>query len=243
MNAAKALKALLAGLTLLAGTASLAADLDALNLLNQTQFRLLSEDLGAALSYKPLTPAAPLGITGFDVGIAVTGTQLRNTAVFDLATSQGDIPGYLPVPTLRVHKGLPWDIDVGVMAGMVPGTNVRFYGGELRYALIAGNAVLPAVAIRGSLTKLNGVSQLDLDTRGLDISVSKGLVGFTPYGGLGRVWVSSAPQGVPGLASESFGLNKMFVGVNLNVLLVSFAFELDRTGEATSFGVKTGLRF
>jgi hypothetical protein len=35
----------------------------------------------------------------------------------------------------------------------------------------------------------------------------------------------------------------MFVGVNLNVLLVNFAFELDRTGEATSFGVKTGLRF
>ena len=30
--------------------------------LNQSDFHALSEDLGAALSYKPLTPTAPLGI-------------------------------------------------------------------------------------------------------------------------------------------------------------------------------------
>ena len=50
--------------------------------LNQSDFHALSEDLGAALSYKPLTPTAPLGITGFDVGIAVTDTKLQNRAAF-----------------------------------------------------------------------------------------------------------------------------------------------------------------
>ncbi|MBK8019282.1 MAG: hypothetical protein IPK20_23155 [Betaproteobacteria bacterium] len=220
-----------------------AADLDALNLLNQTQFRALSEDLGAALSYKPLTPAEPLGITGFDIGIAVTATRLKNVDVFDRATSSGDIPSYLPVPTIRVHKGLPLDFDVGVMGGMVPGTNIRFYGGELRYAIVSGNVALPAVAVRGSYTRLNGVDQVDLDTKGLDLSISKGLLNFTPYGGIGRVWVKSTPNGVAGLAEESFGLNKVFAGLNFNVLLMNLAFEVDRTGEATSFGLKAGLRF
>ena len=39
-----------------------AADINNIQALNQAQFRLLSEDLGAALSYKPLTPTTPLGI-------------------------------------------------------------------------------------------------------------------------------------------------------------------------------------
>src|SRR3990170_4519611 len=38
-------------------SAPTAADLDSLGFLNQAQFRLLSEDLGAALSYKAILPA------------------------------------------------------------------------------------------------------------------------------------------------------------------------------------------
>lgn len=220
-----------------------AADIDGLQLINQSQFRLLSEDLGAALSYKPLTPAEPLGITGFDVGLAVTATNLKNTAIFDAVTTNGNLPSYLPVPTLRAYKGLPFGIDVGLMGGMVPGSNIRFYGGELRYAILSGNVALPAIAVRGSYTRLNGVSQLDFNTKGIDLSISKGLLNFTPYGGVGRVWVSASPNGVPGLAKESFGLNKVFVGVNINVLLMNLAIEADRTGEATSFGLKAGIRF
>src|SRR3977135_674589 len=100
-------------------------------LTNQNESRALSEDLGAALSYKPLTPTTPLGLTGFDVGIAVTSTSIKNSGVLQKAGA-GD-HSTLPVPSLRVHKGLPFGVDVGVMVGAVPGTNVRLYGGELRY--------------------------------------------------------------------------------------------------------------
>ena len=70
--------------------------------LNQGDFRALSEDLGAALSYKPLTPTTPLGLTGFDVGIAVTGTKLENRTAF--ANAGADISN-AAVPSLRVNKG------------------------------------------------------------------------------------------------------------------------------------------
>lgn len=229
--------------TALAAGAAQAADIDSIQLLSQQEYRAFSQDLGAALSYKPLTPAEPLGITGFDVGVAVTATELKNKALFDRVTSNGNLPSYLPVPTVRALKGLPFGIDVGVMASAIPGTNIRLFGGELRYAIISGNVALPAVAIRGNFSKMTGVSQLDFDTKGIDLSISKGFLNFTPYGGLGKVWVSSSPNGVPGLTKETFSLNKVFVGVNVNFLLVNFALEADRTGDNNTVGIKTGFRF
>jgi hypothetical protein len=220
-----------------------AADINQIQTLTQDEFHKLSQDLGAALSYKPLTPTTPLGITGFDIGLAVTATKMENSAVLKKAGA-GD-HSTLPVPSLRVHKGLPLDLDVGVMVGAVPGTNVRLYGGELRYAIVSGGAAMPAIGIRGSYTKLAGVDQLDFNTRGVDLSISKGFLMFTPYAGIGKVWVASTPKGLPTStpAKESLSLNKVFVGVNLNFGLTNLAFEGDRTGEATSYGAKLGFRF
>src|SRR2546426_9047479 len=220
---------------------AVAGDINQLQILNQDEFHRLSQDLGAALSYKPLTPTAPLGITGFDVGIAVTATSIKNSDVLQKAGA-GD-HSTLPVPSLRVHKGLPFGVDVGVMVGAVPGTNVRLYGGELRYAVVSGGAATPAIGIRGSYTKLTGVDQLDFDTKGVDLSISKGFLMFTPYGGIGKVWASSTPNGIPALSKESLSLNKVFVGINMNFGLTNLAFEGDRTGKATSYGAKLGFRF
>jgi len=220
-----------------------ASNIDNLKALSQSEFRALSEDLGAALSYKPLTPTTPLGITGFDLGLAVTATKIENSALLQKAGA-GD-HSTLPVPSLRLNKGLPLDIDVGLMVGAVPGTNIRLYGGELRYAIVSGGAALPAIGIRGSYTKLTGVDQLDFNTKGVDLSISKGFLMFTPYAGVGKVWAASTPKDIPppGLSKESFSLNKVFVGFNLNFGLTNLAFEGDRTGKATSYGAKLGFRF
>jgi hypothetical protein len=220
---------------------ALASNIDRIQTLNQADFRALSEDLGAALSYKPLTPTAPLGITGFDLGLAVTATKLQNSDAF--ARAGGGTHSSVGVPSLRLNKGLPLDIDVGVMAGGIPGTNIRVWGGELRYALVSGGAAQPAIGIRGSYTKLTGVDQLELNTQGVDLSISKGFLMVTPYAGIGRVWVASTPVGIPAPAKESFSLNKAFVGVNVNLGTMNLVVEGDRTGSATSYGAKVGFRF
>lgn len=222
---------------------AVAGDINQLQALTQDQFRALSEDLGAALSYKPLTPTAPLGTTGFDLGVAVTATKLENSDAF--AKAGGGSESTVALPSLRLNKGLPLDIDVGVMAGAIPGTNVRVWGAELRYALVSGGAATPAIGVRGSYTKLTGVDQLELNTKGLDLSISKGFGGLTPYAGIGEVWVQSTPVGMPAStpAKESFSLNKAFVGLNLNLGVANFALEGDRTGSATSYGIKVGFRF
>lgn len=230
-----------AALLATAGAAQ-AADINALQVLNQSEFRALSEDLGAAVSYKPMTPSASLGLIGFDVGVALGATKLAHRDVFKAAAGGASVPGYVPLTSLRVQKGLPFNIDIGAAVGALPGTNVRTYGGELRWALVPGGIAMPAVALRGSFSNLSGVDQLKLNTRSVDLSISKGFVMLTPYAGVGQVWVKSQAQGVATLQEESFQKAKIFAGLNVNLGL-NMAFEADKTGDVTSYGVKLGVRF
>lgn len=227
---------------LLAAAPAAAQEIDQLQRIGQSQFRLLSEDLGAALSYHAQTPAEPLGITGFDFGVGVTATKMENAAILQQVTSD-DAETTIYVPTIRLHKGLPAGFDIGLTYASVPGSNIRYTGGELRYAILQGGVASPALAVRGSLTKLSGVDQLSLDTRGVDISISKGFAFLTPYAGIGRVWVESKPSGVPVLVAEKFTLTKAFIGIGMNFALLNVNFQVDKTGDATSSSVKLGWRF
>lgn len=242
------MKKLLPLLCLVAGfsSAASAADISTLNQLAQSEFRLLSEDLGSALSYKPLAPAEPLGITGFDLGLAVTSTDISKSSAALSHASGGSSPiSTLIVPKLSVAKGLPWGIDVAAFVSAIPTTNIKLVGGELRYAIMSGGVVLPAVAIRGAITRLSGVDQLSFDTKSLDLSISKGFAMFTPYAGIGQVWVNSTANvaGTDGALDQSFTQGKVFVGANLNLGLVNFALEGDRTGGTASYSLKAGFRW
>lgn len=222
---------------------AMAASISTLQNLGQSDFRTLSEDLGAALSYKPVTPAAPLGTTGFDMGVEVTQTDMsKSSQIWSNATGGGSSISKLYVPKLHIDKGLPFGIDIAAFYSKIPTTNISLYGGELRYAILDGGLAQPAIAVRGSFTKLSGVSQLSLDTKGLDISISKGFAMFTPYAGVGQVWVNSTAN-VASLAAEKFTQGKVFVGANLNLGFSNLAAEIDKTGGIQSISMKLGFRF
>lgn len=235
----------LAAAALIAATSAQAADLDNLQALSQAEFRALSEDLGSALSYKGLVPAESLGILGFDIGVAATGTTLKNRAILAKAADGSSVPKTLPVTTVRAVKGLPFDLDIGVAVGTVPGTDLRVAGGELRWAMLPGSTLMPALALRAAVSSISGVDQLKLRTTSLDLSISKGFLMFTPYAGVGVVQVSSEVKDAAALATERerFKQDKVFAGVNLNLGLLNIAVEGDKTGDASSYGLKLGLRF
>ncbi len=232
--------AFIAGLSIAAPLA--AQQVDQLQLINQAEFRLLSEDLGGALAYRAQTPTEPLGVTGFDIGVGLTAARIHNVAILERVTSDS-ASETIPVPSLRIHKGLPLGFDVGLIYAAIPGSNLEYIGGELRYALLLGGVAAPAIGVRGNLTKLRGVDQLEVDTRGLDISISKGFAFFTPYAGVGRVWVESDPKNVAGLVKEEFELDKAFIGLGFKLALFNINLEADKTGDVEGFSVKAGLRF
>ena len=208
----------------------------------QAAFRNVSEDLGSALSYKGVVPAESLGVTGFDFGLEVTQTNLAKSATLWKNLSGNDISN-LYVPKLHVTKGLPLNIDIGAFYSAVPTTDIKLYGGELRWAFIEGGVAMPAVAVRGAMTKLSGVNQLALDTKSVDLSISKGFAMLTPYAGVGQVWVNSTPDAATTFKAESFKQSKVFAGANLNFGLTNLAVEFDKTGSAQSTSLKLGFRF
>jgi hypothetical protein len=239
----KRLTAALATATVLAAFPATAAEnIDRINALVQTEFRQLSEDLGSTLSYKAVTPAVSLGILGVDFGVEVTATKLEHRGAWDRASS-GTAPITVYVPKFYVHKGLPLGFDVGAFYSSVPRTNISLWGAELRYALIDGGPATPALGLRGTYSKLSGINQLNFDTKGLELVISKGFANFTPYAGVGHVWVTSTPVGVSNITKEKFGQDKIFIGGNLNLAVLNLAIEADRTGNARSYTFKLGWRF
>lgn len=214
-------------------------DFTRLNLLTQAEFKQLAGDLNAVTSYKAITPAASLGITGFDLGAELSFTNLNSSATWKKA---GADVSTLVMPRLHVHKGLPFNIDIGASLVAVPDSNIKLMGAEIRYALIEGGTATPAVAVRAAMSKLSGVSQLDVNTQSLELVVSKGFLMLTPYAGIGQVWGHVTPN-VAGLRKESPTANKLFAGVNANFGLFNLAAEVDRTGDNQTASVKLGFRW
>jgi hypothetical protein len=192
---------------------------------NQGDFKSFSEDLGMAISYQPLSPAAPLGdkLPGFDVGIEASYVKLDSSASYFQKINQlGNIPSSFIFPRVHVQVGFPVvPIDLGVSYTSVPNSDIKLVGYELKYAVLRGGVVMPAVAIRGAYTKLSGADDFDISTKSLDLSISKGILIFTPYAGIGEVWITSDPHPrvtvTPALQKEDITKTKAFVGTKMKI--------------------------
>ncbi|WP_455212146.1 hypothetical protein [Kaarinaea lacus] len=212
----------------------------------QELFGDLIKDLGSAMSYRAVTPAEPLGLLlGIDVGLEVTGSKMKNDLDGWKSATADNGHSTIYNGKIHVHKGLPLGIDVGAYFSSVADSNMKSVGGEIRYAILEGSTVTPALAVRGSYTSLTGVDDLDLNTAGLELSISKGFLMATPYAGLGAIRYEGEGIGSNNYKfdSESDTLAKYFLGVNFNLGLVNFAAEADKTGENSSYSAKFGLRW
>ena len=217
-----------------------AADFATIGTLAQGEFRRLAEDLGAAFSYKGVTPAEPLGLTGFDIGVEVTTTRMENSSILRLAGAGG--PSDIVIPKVHIHKGLWGGLDIGAFAGGASDVDARLFGAELRYAILNDGIATPAVGVRVSGSRATGLGDLRIATAALDLTVSKKFAILTPYAGAGTVRVQSSVRGTA-LAEESFNKGRVFAGVNLNLLTANLAFEAEKMGENTSLSAKLGFRF
>lgn len=230
----------LAWLALAASVPLHAADFPFIGSVAQSEFRAISEDLGAAFAYKGVTPATALGVLGFDVGVEVTDTKLENSALFRLAGA--DSRSHLTIPKLHVHKGLIAGLDIGAFVGGSSQVSATLFGADLRYTILDDGLVSPALGVRLSGTRAMGLGDLNVSTVALDLTVSKRFALITPYAGAGSVRVQSRVRNSP-LAEERFNQARVFAGVNVNLLAANLAFEAEKMGDNTSLSAKVGWRF
>ncbi|MGE5625060.1 MAG: hypothetical protein ACM3ZT_05880 [Bacillota bacterium] len=208
--------------------------------LNQTDFNDLSTDLSAVTSYKQVQGSSSLGIAGFDVGINVGDTQVDHKTAWAAAT--GDNVSNVPFWNLTVSKGLPFGFDIGGEYSALPGSNVKLYGVEGRYAILDGGIAEPAVSLRLAYNHITGVDNLSYNTKSLDVSVSKGFGPITPYAGVGEVWLSSTPDSSTGLSSFSQSNTDFFLGLTFE-LGVHMAVQYDHLAGNSTYTVKFGFGF
>ncbi|MGA9851510.1 MAG: hypothetical protein WBR15_01065 [Gammaproteobacteria bacterium] len=234
---------MLAALLLLPAYSVFASDnINDLPALNQGQFSDLSHDLSAVTTYKELEAATSEGIAGFDFGFAYSVTNLAHQSAWDTAGNGGDVSN-VSLARLSVSKGLPFGFDIGGYYGYSPNTSLQAYGAELRYAILDGGALEPALGIRATYNWLSGVNQLSFNSRSLDLTLSKGIGPFTPYAGVGQVWANSNPDASTGLRDVSFTAGEAFVGFRLNLLVANLSVEGNRTAGNNTYGVKLAFSF
>ena len=217
-----------------------AADFPDVGELLQGEFRDLSRDLGAAFSYKGVTPATPLGTLGFDVGVEVTETRMEHSRLFALAGA-GDTSRVV-IPKLHVHKGLPLGFDVSAFVAGATDIDARLFGAGVRWTLADDGWVFPAVGIRASATRATGTGDLKLSTAAVDLMVSKKFTALTPYIGAGTVRTQASVANSV-LREERINESRVFAGVNLNLLAANVAFEAEKMGDNLSLSAKLGWRF
>ena len=212
-----------AAILALAASPAVAADINFKFPISQSGFESLTKEAGAALGYRNLVPAEPLGITGFDIGVEVSAMSIDENSEYWRSAFGNDAPAYLVVPKIRARKGLPLGIDVGAMYSSVPDSNVKLFGFELSKAILEGGIATPAVGVRATYTKMTGVDDMGLQTYGVDASVSKSFLLITPYAGAGLLRINSEAKGFlktisPNLSDVSTTVPRYFGGVKITPL-------------------------
>lgn len=225
-----------------AGTAQ-AADLRSINALTQSEFRLLVRDLAAASAFKGLAPATPLGVTGFEVATSAGFTQLDTPTVWRRASFGRGVFTETIGPSLRLSKGLPFGIDVGLAYGGLDNAAANFAGAEMRWSLVPGGVLMPAVGLRVAASRLAGIDQLRLNNTSYELIVSKGIGPVTPYLSIGRVETQATPVNAGGLQREKISQRRIALGGHMNFGAVDLTLEGDLTGNTQSGSGRLGFRF
>ncbi|MBN2716404.1 MAG: hypothetical protein JXX14_11155 [Deltaproteobacteria bacterium] len=179
---------------------------------NDAYERFLAE-YSFGISPKLMAPASTLGYSGFYLGIeaSVAGIPDGSTAKFDAASPNyedsrwrigtakyGAKPPKMYYPTIHVRKGLPWSFELGSSIGYLGHSELITLGGEVKWSLFEGYSkgvlgVLPDLAVRGTVNRVIGQSDVDMTLVGVDGSISRpfgiaGVMSIEPYAGYQLMW-------------------------------------------------------
>ncbi|MBZ4642708.1 MAG: hypothetical protein JG767_317 [Deferribacteraceae bacterium] len=236
---------LVAAAILISTVTSFAKDIKLDPGLTQDMFKSATKELGVALAFNPMSPAEPLGITGFDAAAEVIVTEINDDKDYwKLTFKNGDTIPTIPTARIHLQKGLPFNIDVGAMYSSVPSTDIKLWGVEVKYAILEGGITMPAISIRGAFSKLEGIDEIDVNTYSGDLMISKGFLFLTPYAGITMLRVNASENSdLVTLDDVHETIYRGLLGLQVSPLpLLNITVEAS-IGEVKQYGLKLGLRF
>ena len=156
--------------------------------LTQSVFNQFVREVGLVTYFRPIASAAPLGAGHFEVGLTHWGTKIDDrTPTWNDTFSHPDGDHYLisgdalNIPGVMARVGLTDRIDVGGYVTKSPGANYGFLGAQIQYAVLLADDAGVDAAGRVGFVRVYGPEDVDLDTYGLDFTVSREISKFSPY--------------------------------------------------------------
>ncbi len=226
-------------------------------------FKGLSRDYGLVLAPTLLAPAETMGINGFQFDFQVNVTQIDNTQIYwPLGIEDGQAPPALVTTRLGVRKGLPYSLEVGMNATYLMESELWGLGGMVKWAINESVNDFPIdVAVRGSINRVVGSTQLDLTVVGMDVVVGHdfglgGVLNLSPYFAYSPVWIitrSGVIDATPGKnddpeSSFVFGeerqlVNRYALGFRFILGTFNFTIESVLAGDLVSYNSNIGVSF
>lgn len=193
----------------------------------------------------PVEPARARGLLGFDIGVAATALPVDTTAAYWTRSVDDDftISDYVAVPRLVASKGLSFGTIYGSYS-KIPDTDIQVLGAAFDLPITRGGIATPTLALRGSYATLRGVDELDLNTYGVELFLSKGFGPITPYAAAGyarsdaegRIFLPDTNTVAVTLQDESSS-TRYTVGLRLSLLIPKLIVEATQ-GEERSYAAK-----
>ncbi|MGC4116627.1 MAG: hypothetical protein QM765_19065 [Myxococcales bacterium] len=149
-------------------------------------FRIMANQLAAAISSFNGAPPETLGHSGFNIAFEYQVAQIDNNSKYWPTTSPAT--QYLLMPSLHVRKGLGFSVEIGTRVSYLQSSRMAAATVELKWALNEGFKYFPDLGVRGYGTHLFGSRDFNLTTAGLDVGLGHqfaigGMVTLTPYAG------------------------------------------------------------
>jgi hypothetical protein len=222
--------------------------------LSSHEFKRLTSDLGQAVAFRALSPATPLGLSGFELAVTSTAYRVASGPIWQRAIAlspSAEFASHYWVPGLRVGKGLPWDMDVGLSLNRLPGFGAQTAGLDWRWALHPGSILMPAIGLRLSASQSLNEQDLRIGSQMLELRGSKGFGPLSLTAAYSVLRSSLRLDG--GLAAALFDnpsrhhstqleANPSF-GLHLNLLVADMSLQWDRHRGGGFWSAALGYRF
>lgn len=216
--------------------------------ITQSEVERLSLVLAGSLYGSPVEPADSGGLLGFDLGIAVSAIEIDENASYWIRSVDTDFleDGYLLAPRLVVSKGFN-RLKLHGSYAEIPDTEVEVIGAALDLTLVDEGFLSPAIGARGVWTELRGVDELDLQTTGIELIVSKKIGPLTPWFSVGQMSVETTALIRESTLFPAFSLSadldedRISAGARFSMLLFQVAAEATEVGEDRVYAIKANL--
>lgn len=201
-----------------------------------------NRDFGSAAFAYPRHGAGALGWIGFEVWADVSGVEGFADDALGATAVEGELPGdFLAIARVGARKGLPGGIDLGISYGEVLDADFDLLSAEVKYSLLEGGLLKPALAVRLSGTRSSGGDAYEFSQLGADVTFSKGFANLVPYVGVGLVHSESEiDRGLAGPLTVDSTDEVLFAGVTINLLLPRINVSVEQ-GEQLQLAVRFGI--